>query len=190
MINNVKILISYEDPNEEPFVILDEDFQDGLEEAQEGDINPAWLPDGWLSIDLDGDDHNWYYATFEGDGYMLSRSWISNTALTQDNWLITPPVILSDDPSSVQTILHLPEERLVNLYPNPGSAIITLENISHRSIMKWEIYTTDGRLLMQSIAGFRKSAIVDIESLQPGLYLIRIYFDDQNTSTLRFIKNR
>lgn len=189
MINNVKIQINYEDPEEEPFVILDEDFQDGLEEAQGGDIDPAWLPDGWAAIDLDGDGHNWYFATFEGDSYMLSRSWISNSALTPDNWLITPPVILSDDPSSVQTILQLPEEHLLNLYPNPASFMLTLKNKSTRGIEKWEIYATDGRKLMQSISGFRNSAVIDIAPLQPGLYLIQVYFDDQNTGTIRFIKN-
>lgn len=188
MINNVKILINYEDEQEEPFIILDEDFQGGLEEGQEDDTDPGWLPDGWMAIDLDGDGHNWYYATFEGDGYMLSRSWVSGSALTPDNWLITPPVILSDDPTSAHTINNVNETHPVNLYPNPVSSLLTLENKSNKNAEKWEIYTTDGRKLMQSNSGFTASAHIDIASLKPGVYLLRIYFEDKSTDTLRFVK--
>jgi cyanophycinase-like exopeptidase len=188
MINNVTIQINYEDPEEEPFVILGEDFQGGIDEAQGGDIDPGWLPDGWITIDLDGDGHNWYYAEFEGDGYMLSRSWLNPGPLTPDNWLIAPRVVLSDDPSSVFSIENVIETHSVNLYPNPVSSLLTLENKSSKNIEKWEIYTTDGRSLMQNNSGFRTSAHIDIVPLKPGVYLLQFYFEDQSTGTLRFIK--
>ena len=75
-------------------VIFSEDFTDGIGHEDEID----WLPDGWLAVDADGDGHNWYFNEFEGDGYMLSRSWLPGDdggPLTPDNWLITPAITLS-----------------------------------------------------------------------------------------------
>ncbi|MBW6479190.1 MAG: choice-of-anchor J domain-containing protein [Bacteroidales bacterium] len=188
MINNVKILISYEDPNEEPFLILDEDFQGGVEEAQGGEIDPAWLPDGWTAIDLDGDGQNWYYADFEGDGYMLSRSWLNPNPLTPDNWLITPPVILSDDPSSAHAILNSPREHVVTLYPNPASSLLTVVNKSNIKIDRWEMFSADGRRMLKSQTAFLTSESIDIATLKPGIYLLRVFFDDGSAGTMRFVK--
>ena len=55
------------------------------------------LPEGWTSIDADGDGKDWYSLNQEdfakyahsGQGLMTSASWQS-IALTPDNWLITP----------------------------------------------------------------------------------------------------
>ena len=190
MINNVMILINYEDNNQDPFVILDEDFQGGIDEAHGGDIDPDWLPDGWVAIDLDGDGHNWYYATFEGDGYMLSRSWFDSNTLTPDNWLITPPLILSDEPTSAYIPDYKNNVHHVNLYPNPTSSLLMLEKKSNMDIETWKIFATDGRKLMENNSGFSNSGVIDVTSLQPGLYLLRIYFADQTSNTLRFVKNR
>lgn len=75
-------------------VYFSEDFTDGV--GHEDGEN--WMPDGWIAVDADEDGHNWYFDEFEGDGYMLSRSWIGGDGggpLTPDNWLITPAIALS-----------------------------------------------------------------------------------------------
>ena len=61
------------------------------------------LPEGWTSIDADGDGYNWESLTASGDnvnthggdGLLSSASYINNLgALTPDNWLITPQLDL------------------------------------------------------------------------------------------------
>ena len=73
-----------------------EDFE-GLE-------NEGALPEGWTTIDADGDGYTWYplsdidktYGkTHSGTGLMTSASWINGIGgLTPDNWLISPKVTL------------------------------------------------------------------------------------------------
>ena len=66
-----------------------EDFENGL-------------PEGWTTIDNDGDGYNWISSTsysssycHSGTGLMYSQSWINNVgSLTPDNWLITPQIEL------------------------------------------------------------------------------------------------
>ncbi len=50
---------------------------------------------GWTIIDNDNDGRNWYYGFYEGDGYLLSKSYENNVALNPDNWIITPAIDLT-----------------------------------------------------------------------------------------------
>ena len=69
-------------PEALPFV---EDFENGLSEC-------------WTLVDADGDTYNWMTRdNFEGHSGLCisSASYISGTALTPDNWMITPAINLS-----------------------------------------------------------------------------------------------
>ena len=55
------------------------------------------LPSGWTTIDNDGDGYNWHHYSnnvynyaHSGTHLMGSASWQEGTALTPDNWLVTP----------------------------------------------------------------------------------------------------
>ncbi len=84
--------------------LLHEDFEGGVPadfdpDDEEHDIDDEWLPDGWLAIDNDGDDFNWYFAirvdqTGMYAAHMRSQSWDSanQVPLTPDNWLVTPVI--------------------------------------------------------------------------------------------------
>lgn len=88
---DVKIFHLSDEEKSSETVLFFEDFNNGLGEDAD------WLPEGWAAVDADDDGHNWYFDEFEGDGYMLSRSWIGGEgggALTPDNWLFTPAVTL------------------------------------------------------------------------------------------------
>lgn len=69
--------------------IMTVDFEDGL-------------PDGWTTIDNDGDGYTWkivndddYVACHSGWGCMVSASYINKVgALNPDNWLVTPQIEL------------------------------------------------------------------------------------------------
>ncbi len=85
----------------------------GLELLGE-DSPEEWLPNGWRSIDANGDGHNWYWVPMmDGDqvsfGRMQSRSAVQIDgeweALTPDNWLITPEIQLDPITSEDQTIM-------------------------------------------------------------------------------------
>lgn len=187
MINNVKILLVDEE-TEEPLLILDEDFQGGMENGNGDDPEPDWLPEGWAAVDLDEDGHNWYYASFEGQGYMLSRSWVSGTPLTPDNWLITKQVVLGEDPGTGITNYGSKENAKIMLYPNPASNLITLENRHHLNIQGWEIFSVDGSRIISSQNIFSDNEIIDIGILEPGFYLVKVIFEDNTTVALRFVK--
>ena len=73
----------------------------------------------WTMIDADGDGHCWEYANTEGQtthsgtGVVSSASYDNETesALTPDNWLISPMVILQGMPAAKTPVLrarHLP----------------------------------------------------------------------------------
>ena len=71
----------------------------GFEEDTQNNTNTS-LPAGWTTIDADGDTYAWYHLTGEnfknhtGIGHLTSASYQSNTALTPDNWLISPEITL------------------------------------------------------------------------------------------------
>lgn len=71
------------------------------ERFEDPDLEENFPPEGWKLVDLDGDGHNWYWDSTMGEDemeyYILSDSWHqpSNTALTPDNWIITPMIDLS-----------------------------------------------------------------------------------------------
>lgn len=63
--------------------------------------------DNFILIDADGDGFNWYWDSYEGDGYLLSRSWSSQTGpLTPDNWIITPAIDLTQVESGKEIWLN------------------------------------------------------------------------------------
>ncbi len=102
VIDNVMIE-GFDASPDSPEVLFSEDFEGGIpEEFDPNDEDPIyddlWLPEGWFSVDNDGDEFNWYFAIrVEQDltytGQMRSQSWDSTEgALTPDNWLVTPVV--------------------------------------------------------------------------------------------------
>ncbi len=78
----------------ERLVLVPTIFQEGFDDPG---LEENFPPEGWLLIDNDGDGHNWYWDEFEGEFYILSRSWLSGTGpLTPDNWIVTPSIDLTE----------------------------------------------------------------------------------------------
>lgn len=65
-------------------VLFEENFTDP--------VNP---PANWTLVDQDGDGNNWLVNTFESEIYMASNSWLDPSALTPENYLITPSINLT-----------------------------------------------------------------------------------------------
>lgn len=73
----------------------------------EEDFDDETSLDSFILIDADGDGQNWYWDSFEEDGYLLSRSWSSQLGpLTPDNWIITPEIDLSEVDSGKEIYLN------------------------------------------------------------------------------------
>lgn len=80
-----------------------EDFKGGIA----NDIDDTWLPDGWKSVDADGDGFNWYFAPGLDEGHMRSQSWDPDEgALTPDNYLITPKIDLTEIADDTKVMLN------------------------------------------------------------------------------------
>jgi hypothetical protein len=163
VIDNVKLFRVNSD-GEEEVVYLYEDFQDGIG-------NPAgedWLPEGWIAIDDDGDEFNWYFGERQGEGAMRSQSWDSDP-LTPDNWLITPAVLLG-----TVGIDELSETR-VNVFPNPASLSVNVNSSS--GIKQIELLNMVGAsVLSQAMNDLNTS--IDVSSFNNGLYFMRMYTID------------
>ncbi len=105
-------------------------------EALGGFTPETWLPNGWLSVDADGDGHNWYYVPImDGEevdfGRMQSRSAYFDeeeddyVALTPDNWLFAPAIELDQITGEDQSI-----ELSFRVAPGASSPGFRLEHYS------------------------------------------------------------
>jgi len=73
-----------------------------------------------------------------------------------------------------------------NIYPNPTSSSLYLENLSENTVYKYFVCNSNGQLLLTGKL-FNNSNTVDVSSLNSGLYFMKIK-SDQGISTMKFIK--
>ncbi len=57
--------------------------------------DPENIPTTWTTIDQDGDGNNWRINTYDDEIYIVSDSYRNGTALTPENYLITPQIDLT-----------------------------------------------------------------------------------------------
>ncbi len=75
-----------------------------------------------------------------------------------------------------------------NLYPNPASDKLYIG--TNRKVSKYIIMTLDGRVLQTlDTDAVTNLGFIDIAHLSPGVFLLQLIYDDDNVSTLRFIKS-
>ena len=102
--------VTWEDPNNTSWNLrymevvpgAEENLLWDFEEDTDGNTNTE-LTGGWTSVDADGDGYDWYHLygvtglkTHSGTGHVTSASY-NGTALTPDNWLISPEVKLDGE---------------------------------------------------------------------------------------------
>lgn len=84
--------------NDSPSIQNNEKSQD---EAFEGFESFSFAPNCWTLIDADGDGNDWFKYDIDGTAYegvhsAASASWF-NTALTPDNYLVSPQLLLGEN---------------------------------------------------------------------------------------------
>lgn len=63
------------------------------------------LNDCWQNIDNDGDGYTWgsySYSPYDGNASYASASWVNNTVLTPDNWLVTPTLAIPSNGATLK----------------------------------------------------------------------------------------
>ena len=100
-----------------------------------GETTEEWLPNGWIAVDADGDDFNWYWVPILDNeevsfGRMQSRSYYNDpeegdVALTPDNWLISPLIQLNQITAENQEI-----ELTFQVAPGASTPAFRQENYS------------------------------------------------------------
>ena len=89
--------------------------------------------EGWSAYDADGDGYSWevddYYA-YSGEQCLTSRSYYSGTALSPDNWLISPLVNLGGELSlwTENYLSNYPDKFMIYVVPGEELTIEALEN--------------------------------------------------------------
>lgn len=83
------------------------------------------------------------------------------------------------------SVANTPGFENINLYPNPGTQDITIENALPGTTM--EIYSVVGSL-MQHITLQNTSEKIDISNLAPGIYMIRLTDKEQRQASVKFVK--
>ncbi len=69
----------------------------------------------------------------------------------------------------------------VKIHPNPTNTKITISSLNE--ILKNEVYNLNGQLLRTS-----KDETIDIKDFLPGEYIVKVYFDNDETTTKKIIK--
>lgn len=158
VIDNVKIRIA--EAGQDDVVLLNEDFQGGIDHPS----GEEWLPEGWASLDADGDELNWYFGVRQDEGAMRSQSWDTDP-LTPDNWLMTPSIYIG--------YVGLVENNQFNvsIYPNPVSETLYLK--ANQAITKLVVYDIQGREVLSTSAD-KSELSLQLNSLRNGLYILRL----------------
>lgn len=162
MIDNVNIKIVETGVGD--VILLNEDFQSGID-------NPAgedWLPEGWTSIDADGDNNFWYFGVRQGNASMRSESWATNP-LTPDNWLVTPSLYLG------YVGVNDKETISATVYPNPASDAINIQ--SSAPIARVILTDLRGSIVYQSDAAGENLRIAT-DSFVNGMYILRLFTEN------------
>ena len=91
---------------------------------------------------------------------------------------------------------HLAERELlnienkINLFPNPASSILHIQNNTPDNILNISIFDASGRLINNLLTlDDDKNYYFDVSNMYPGLYLIYFDFDDGSSLTKKFVVN-
>jgi subtilisin family serine protease len=86
------------------------------------------------------------------------------------------PNPVSQKTSTTQVISNGQQQQLVKVYPNPASDVL---NLAANGVVEGQVVLFDltGKLLLKAELDYGK-ALLNVKSLTPGVYLVRIYAED------------
>jgi len=78
------------------------------------------------------------------------------------------------------------EQKMSNLFPNPTYDIVSVQNNSTTEIVKTEVYSVTGKLLLSEINNINK---ISLEKFSQGLYFVKLYYQNTQVETFKIIRN-
>ncbi len=76
------------------------------------------------------------------------------------------------------------ENKEISIFPNPAGNQVFVQGVSRNS--KIELYNVGGQLLMEQMAVNNNLQTIELSSLQPGVYIVKVV--GENSKTLKLIK--
>ena len=132
---------------------------------------------------MDDDDGN---IVVEGDGTAREHQLMWNAELNE-NW---------HDPSGFGTAVLAGQslgvkktEQSVSkftIYPNPTNGLLTIRNTENVELV--EVYSLTGQKVMTIDNEFAGETVLNVSSINPGVYVIKLIEKDGNTGAVTFIK--
>jgi hypothetical protein len=99
--------------------------------------------------------------------HMSSVSWYINNAIT-----------------GVTEITSSSSEINIDLYPNPTSDYLNVKSGETKAVISFEIYDMQGQKLLSQ----KNVSSINLQNLSQGIYIIKIYFDNELVTTRKIIK--
>ncbi|KAA1243440.1 T9SS type A sorting domain-containing protein [Aquimarina sp. RZ0] len=76
----------------------------------------------------------------------------------------------------------------IELFPNPVHDLLTIQINKRVTVNKIEVYSLQGRIIMQESHPIQASMILSTKDLERGTYIVKIYTDLGETKVMKFIK--
>lgn len=147
----------------------------------------AWqrcLGGGW------GDNGYCAQQTVDGGYVVVGETWSNDgdvsgshgdgTGNTADAWVAK----LAPDEVGISEV----QSAAFSAFPNPTSGNVTVQSQTDRVITSLDLLDATAHLTFRSTKSTAIPIVLDLEDRKPGLYLLRIHFDDGTTATERIIK--
>ncbi|MBS1779629.1 MAG: T9SS type A sorting domain-containing protein [Bacteroidetes bacterium] len=109
------------------------------------------------------------------------------------------PILQSADQSCVDTFsfpsyypfpLSIPKienDKVLTVYPNPATDVVTIETGNQHTIKKVTLYTLTG-LVMQQIEANTSKLTLNIASIPNGMYLVKVFTNDGKAQVTKLLK--
>jgi len=101
-----------------------------------------------------------------------------------DGWYIDEIYVYN---CSLLSVENIQKNSAVNVFPNPTSGIITIENTKKLNLKTAEIYNVSGQLIQSFILNKSVKNTVDMSSLPKGVYILKVNSDNES-NTVKVIK--
>jgi len=146
--------------------------------GNDGNQRMLWETDGTVSGTIP------LYDISESNLLMYSTAGYINNKLL----FIKETIAYGKEVWSAETTLAIDEAKntkIVNIFPNPVSNNLTIENPFSGSL-QLKVFNQLGQIVLKQKTS---STLLDVSKLSKGIYFLNINSEDGNTQTIKFIKN-
>ncbi len=126
---------------------------------------------------ISGANSNFYKANLSGNYYCIITDTFSNCSSSSDTVNVT-----------LTSLKHLKEEESIRVFPNPTKGKLTISIDQDQNIFSASILNLKGQTLKTFETSSSKQLILNLESLDNGLYFLRLYGKDETLTKMVILK--